>query len=54
MQTTVCPKCKAKEGEPCRTPKGKKAETHMERGKRYRLDIGPEEWDKRHTFNPYR
>ncbi len=54
MQTTVCPKCKSKAGELCKTPKGKKAETHMERCKQYRLDIGSEEWDKRHTFNPYR
>ena len=43
MQTTVCPKCKSKAGELCKTPKGKKAETHMERCKQYRLDIGSEE-----------
>jgi hypothetical protein len=46
-----CPKCKAKCGERCKTPKGKLAsEPHNERMIVYIDKIGLEEFNKRHSF----
>ena len=46
-----CDKCKAAPGEPCKTPKGRKAlEPHTHRSLAYMNSIGKEEFTKRHSI----
>lgn len=45
-----CSRCHAPAGFYCQSPKGRKALTpHVERLRRYRLTIGPDEWNRRHS-----
>lgn len=49
---TLCPRCKAPAGEPCRTPAGRKTYIiHTERSHMYRLSIGDKEFDRRHKMS---
>ena len=44
-----CPRCGALVSESCKTPKGRKADVHGERGKAYLEKIGRAEWMHRHS-----
>lgn len=50
VQTVACPRCGSGIGFYCTTPGGRRAEsTHRERTHAYLLDIGREEFNRRHT-----
>ncbi len=50
LRETVCPRCEAKPGERCKTPKGRKVyKPHAERSAFYFLSIGREEFSRRHS-----
>jgi hypothetical protein len=47
---TDCPKCGEKAGDPCRTTKGKRTfPPHLQRRKTYADNLGPEEFNSRHS-----